>query len=52
MISYASLLQVAKEATAQSLDPAKIKKIYVLSALMVSRCHSYCIGYKSVILYS
>ena len=34
---YPSFFQVAKEATAQSLDPAKIKKIYVLSALMVGQ---------------
>ena len=34
---FPSFAQVAKEAIAQSLDPAKIKKIYILSALMVSQ---------------
>lgn len=29
-------MQVAKEATIQGLSPLKIKKIYVLAALMVS----------------
>lgn len=33
--------QVAKEATAQSLSPARIKKIYVLSALLVGVLHVY-----------
>ena len=36
IIELVSHLQAAKEASSQSLDPAKIKKIYVLSALLVS----------------